>query len=82
MVTSAVASEVRSNVARYPGKVSPRKAARMMGVHVHTVYAACRAAEQGQPTLLRNVSRASNGYLLLDKDEVTKARDYGESEDY
>ncbi len=66
---------------RYPGKISPTKAARMLDKHVNTVRAACKAAEEGRPTLFRNVERAENGYFLLDRDEVARVRDYGEPDD-
>ncbi len=53
----------------------------MLDKHVNTVRAACKAAEEGRPTLFRNVERAENGYFLLDRDEVARVRDYGEPDD-
>lgn len=55
---------------RNPGKISPTKAARILDVHVNTVYAWCRAAVDGRPGRLRHVKQHVNGYYQIDLDEV------------
>lgn len=61
------------------GKVSPRRAAKMLGRHLNSVYGWCRAAERGQPSKFRNIERdPRNGYFLIDLDEIERLQDEDE----
>jgi hypothetical protein len=56
---------------RKMGKVSPSKAAKLLGVHVHTVQDYCRKAVSGEPSKLKNVERNPvTGYYWVDIEEV------------
>jgi hypothetical protein len=60
---------------RESGKVSPAKAARLLGLHYNTVYAYCRAAVSGRPSRLVNVSQNPvSGYYQIDLHEVNSLR--------
>jgi len=64
---------------RRPGKISPTKAARLLGVHVNTVYTWCRRAVNGRPSRLRNVEQnAVTGYFYVDLDEVKAMKGEGD----
>jgi transposase len=56
------------------GRVSPRKAARLLGRHFNTVYAWCRAAERGEDSPLYDVARGDNGYLSIAREDVERLR--------
>ena len=56
---------------RKSGMVSPAKVARLLDVHINTVYLWCRKAVAGEPTKLKNVERhAVTGYYWIDLKEV------------
>lgn len=60
---------------RERGKVSPAKAARLLGVHYNTVIAHCRNAVAGRPSKLKNVSKNPlSGYYAVDLTEVNNLR--------
>lgn len=65
-------------MSRWRGKCSPAKAARILDVHVNTVYNWCHAAENGERSRLSGVQRHPvNRYFQIDLDEVKKIRDGG-----
>ena len=60
---------------REPGKVSPRKAARLLGVHYNTVIAHCQRSVRGEPSKLKTVSQNPlSGYYLIELEEVITLR--------
>lgn len=62
-------------------KLSPRRAAALLGRHPNSVYNWCRAAERGEPTVLTRVERAANGYFQIDAEEVRNLLSNCERED-
>jgi hypothetical protein len=55
--------------------VSARKAAKIMGVNVKTMFAYCRAATEGLPSKLTKVERHPlTGHFLVDLDELRELR--------
>lgn len=57
-----------------PGRISPSKAARMLGVHVDTIRSWCAKAIAGEPSKLRDVEQHITGYYWLSLDEVRELR--------
>ena len=55
------------------GKVSPHKAARMLGRHPNTIYSWCRGAERGDLSKFTSVERdPDNKYFKIDIAEVRR----------
>jgi len=49
--------------------VTPRRAARLLGIHKETVYRWCRDAVEGKKSRLRDVRRSVTGrYLIAERD--------------
>lgn len=60
---------------RKPGKISPTRVARMLGVHINTVHTWCQKAVAGEPTRLKNVERNNvTGYYWVDLNEVNELK--------
>lgn len=58
------------------GTVSPTKVARLLGVHLNTVYRWCHASVNGEPSPLRGVSRNPlTGYFSISLAEVIALRE-------
>jgi transposase len=60
---------------RVRGRVSPAKAARILGVHVSTVRRWCRASEAGISDKLPNTMRHDNGYFFIDFKDLRNLSD-------
>lgn len=56
------------------GKVTPRRAARILGVHYKTVINWCRSAVAGEGSRLSSVEVSVTGRYYLDADEVRELR--------
>lgn len=55
--------------------VSPRKAAKLLGLHYNTVYADCRRSVAGDPRAkLRGVKKHLNGYFQVPMSEVQRLK--------
>lgn len=59
---------------RVPGRISPAKAAEMLGLHHNTVLAWCKAAIEGRPSKLSDVEQYINGYYWISLKEVKLLR--------
>lgn len=60
---------------RTKDRVSPAKAARLLGLHYNTVYSYCRRAVEGRPSKLVNVSQNPvSRYYEIDLNEVNQLR--------
>lgn len=59
---------------RQKGRISPRKAAMLLGVHYNTVIAWCQRAVRGEASPLRDVSQHVNGYYWISLVEVKELR--------
>ena len=55
---------------RVPGRISPSKAAQMLGVHVVTVRSWCAKAVNGEPSRLSDVLQYVTGYYWISLEEV------------
>lgn len=55
---------------RKAGKVTARKAAKILDINVNTMYRWCEAAVRGRPTKIRGVERTATGRLYVDLAEV------------
>ena len=61
---------------RKPGFISPRRAAKIIGVHSNTVYAWCQRAVRGEPAKLRRVEQNEvTGYYWIPLDEARQLKD-------
>lgn len=57
------------------GKISPTRAAGILGVHVHTVRDWCHKAIDGEPSKLSKVERnPETGYYWVDADEIREIK--------
>lgn len=60
---------------RQAGKIQPRKAAKLLGVHLNTVYAYCRRAVAGEASPLREVHQNPlTGYYWLSLTDVMRLK--------
>lgn len=59
---------------RQKGRISPRKAATLLGVHYNTVITWCQRAVRGEASPLHDVSQHVNGYYWISLAEVTALR--------
>ena len=57
-----------------PGRISPSKAARMLDVHINTIYSWCQKAINGEPSKLTDVVQHVTGYFWISLDEVRELR--------
>ena len=58
------------------GKISPARAARILGVHRNTVYNWAREAARGESTRLKDVERHPvTGYILVSRAEIQNIKD-------
>jgi DNA-binding transcriptional MerR regulator len=55
---------------RVPGRISPAKAAQLLGVHVRTIRSWCQKAVAGEPSHLKDVRQHITGYYWLSLAEV------------
>lgn len=63
---------------RQAGKISPSKAARLLGVNYRTVLRHITKAVHGCPSMLQSVYRdPKSGYYWLDLDEINALRTSG-----
>lgn len=61
---------------RIRDRISPAKAARMLGVHYNTVLSWCRAAIDGEPSPLADVQQHVTGYYWIAVSEIRALRRY------
>lgn len=59
---------------RVPGRISPRKAAAMLGVHYETVIRWCQAAVAGESSRLHDVEQHITGYYWISAEEIRALR--------
>lgn len=63
---------------RVRGKVSPNKAAKMLGKHRNTVLAHCQKAMRGEPAMFKNVHQnPKNRYYEVDLAELQELKKGG-----
>ena len=61
---------------RKKGEISPRKAAKLVGVHIDTMYEWCRAAHRGKPSMLDGaVRRDSTKHYWINREFVDDLAD-------
>jgi len=53
-------------------RISPRRAASILGVHINTVHNWCKNSVDGLPSRLEDVKKTVTGYYLINADEVRK----------
>lgn len=55
---------------RRPGRIGPRKAASILGVHYNTVLTWCQKSVAGEPSMLFDVEQHITGYYWISLDEI------------
>lgn len=53
-----------------PGEYTPRRAARLLGVHLETIYRWCHDCVDGNPSKLKAVRRSITGRFYIPAQEV------------
>lgn len=67
---------------RIRGRISPAKAASILGVHINTVYAWCQKAVNGEPSKLYDVKQHVSGYYWISLEEVQELKNRNHLDEY